>query len=554
MTAVFTSLLTDFGSLLGDSVMVVGVIAALAILALVAAMRSHERMSMAMAFRAMPSAMAYYGPNDRLAVWNLAYAERLAEMGITARKGLPHATVLSPVLAQGLSRREEAWLGERVGSTTAVGALEFPLHGGRWANVEFCPTKSGGKIVMLNDITALRNSQAAMKEERDRAEAATRTQSEFLANMSHEIRTPLNGVLGMVQVMEGDTLTPDQRRRLGVVRESGAALLHILNDILDLSKVQAGKFELDSAPFDVERLVEVVVAAFAGLAASKHIELRCEVAPAAVGFWIGDEQRLRQVISNLISNALKFSDRGAVTLSVDADAGGLIFNVRDRGVGITSDQLPRLFEKFMQADSSMTRRHGGTGLGLAICREFVLLMGGEITATSTLGEGSCFSVRVPLMRTAAPAPAAQDTASDHPHSTPGRPIRVLAAEDNMTNQIVLNAMLRAVDADLTLVENGREAVEAFASGDFDVILMDIQMPQMSGVDATGAIRAMEAASLRARTPILALTANVMTHQVAEYMAAGMDGCVAKPIDLKALIRAINDVLAPPQTHNHSAAA
>jgi signal transduction histidine kinase/CheY-like chemotaxis protein len=380
---------------------------------------------------------------------------------------------------------------------------------------------------------------------RDAADAANIAKSRFLANMSHEIRTPLNGVLAMAEVMARDKLAGVQRERLAVVRQSGEQLLSVLNDVLDLSKIEAGKLELEVQDFDLERVAQSVGDGFAAVADAKHLAFRVEVAPEARGAWRGDGDRLRQILSNLVSNALKFTPSGEVTARFElADAGGIRLAVTDTGIGIPADKIGALFEKFTQADSSTTRRYGGTGLGLAICRELAHLMHGSISVVSKEGEGSTFFAELPLERgaagLAAPAP---DVAAEMEQ----RSIRLLAAEDNPVNQKVLQAIVEPMDVDLEIVADGRSAVEAWRNGDYDVILMDIQMPLMDGIAATREIRAAEAAEDRRRTPILALTANALVHQIEEYLAAGMDGHIAKPIEIAKLYEAVNRALvAAPQ--------
>ena len=384
-----------------------------------------------------------------------------------------------------------------------------------------------------------------LMEARDAANAANIAKSQFLANMSHEIRTPLNGVLAMAEVMDRSELSGVQRERLGVVRQSGEQLLAVLNDVLDLSKIEAGKLELVEQDFDLERLANSVFDGFGALAAEKGLRFEVEVAPAARGAWRGDADRLRQIVANLVSNAVKFTAAGAVTARFEtADAGGLRLSVTDTGIGIAGDKILTLFEKFTQADSSTTRQYGGTGLGLAICRELAQLMGGQVSVLSQEGEGSTFIVELPFARGS--GVAAAEAPAPAPDVQSGR-VRVLAAEDNMVNQKVLKAIVEPMDVELTLVGDGRAAVDAWRTGAFEVILMDIQMPVMDGITAAKTIRAAELMERRPRTPILALTANALVHQVEEYLAAGMDGHVAKPIEISKLYDAMNRALSDAAT-------
>ena len=286
-------------------------------------------------------------------------------------------------------------------------------------------------------------------------------------------------------------------------------------------------------------MVEQARANFEIMAQAKNLEFSFEVGEAAAGWWRGDADRLRQIVGNLLSNAIKFTPQGAISARIDAaPAGGLRMVVTDTGVGIAPEKLPSLFEKFTQADNSATRRFGGTGLGLAICRELTQMMGGSIDVQSREGHGSTFSVELPLTR----GEAADGTSVQVAPTSGDRNIRLLAAEDNPTNQQVLAAVMESLGIDIDIVGDGKQAVDAWRVGGYDLILMDIQMPVMDGIDAAREIRGVEAAERRKRIPIVALTANALTHQVDEYMAAGMDGHVAKPIEIAKLYEAISAAL------------
>jgi signal transduction histidine kinase/AmiR/NasT family two-component response regulator len=382
-------------------------------------------------------------------------------------------------------------------------------------------------------------------EARERAaEAANRAKSEFLSNMSHELRTPLNGVLGMAQALTTDRLTDLQQERVSVIRRSSESLLAVLNDLLDLSRIEANALGLDVAEFDLAELVDGVVAAYQPAAAEKALAFDLAFAPAAGGCYLGDAARVRRILLGLAGNAVKFTAAGRISLSVDRDADHVIFAMSDTGIGIAEADLARLFEGFFQADAGLERRYGGAGIGLAVCHELASLMGGTIEAQSAPGEGSTFTVRLPL-QPAQVASAGESAEANSADSARPADLRVLVAEDNATNQMVIKTLLAPAGVTPTLVENGREAVAAWEGQAWDIILMDIQMPEMNGVEATCAIRQRERQVGRARTPILAVTANAMSHQVAEYMAVGMDGVVPKPLDMAELLGAIEAALAHP---------
>ena len=399
--------------------------------------------------------------------------------------------------------------------------------------------------------TALRAARKRAEAGELAAEAANAAKSAFLATMSHEIRTPLNGVLGMAQAMAADKLSEVQRERLVVVHRSGEALLAILNDVLDLSKIEAGKLELESIEFDLADLAQGSYSAFTALANKKGLSFALDIAHGR-GRYLGDPTRVRQILYNLISNALKFTDQGEIRVTAVRRGAMLEIEVADTGVGISPENLVRLFQKFDQLDSSTTRRFGGTGLGLAICHELAQLMGGDIAVESELGKGSRFVLRLPLPYVGEERGAPELAPAPPAELAPMR-LRVLAAEDNAVTQLVLTTLLHQLGVEPRVVDNGEAAVEAWANSEWDVILMDVQMPVMDGIAATAEIRALEAERRRRRTPIIALTANAMAHQVEHYLAAGMDGHVAKPIAAVDLFQALADAVQDGDSHGRSAA-
>ncbi|HEY2660536.1 MAG TPA: ATP-binding protein [Caulobacteraceae bacterium] len=409
-------------------------------------------------------------------------------------------------------------------------------------------------IGAIQNVTAHKAAERALLQARDEAEQASQAKSSFLATMSHEIRTPLNGVLGMAQAMSADALSPAQRERLDVIRESGESLLAILNDLLDLSKIEAGKLELEDVEFDIGQLAYSAHAAFTAIAVKKGLSFDLTVSPGARGVYLGDCTRVRQILYNLVSNALKFTETGGVSLDIGDCPGGLEIKVRDTGIGIPAERLPHLFQKFEQADASTTRRFGGTGLGLAICRELALSFGGTIEVESVEGKGTTFLVRLPLQRIGEERQVPETLADPSADFEPGAELRVLAAEDNSVNQLVLRTLLRQAGIDPVIVSDGAEAVAAWRAREWDLILMDVRMPVMDGPAATRAIRELEAKLDRRRTPIVALTANAMAHQVEDYLQVGMDAFVPKPIEIARLFEVLQAVLDAGETAEAEAVA
>lgn len=378
------------------------------------------------------------------------------------------------------------------------------------------------------------------------AEAANRAKTDFLATMSHEIRTPLNGVLGMAQIMASGELAEVQRRRLDTIVASGQSLLALINTILDVSRIEDGKMEIIETPFDLSGQMDTLRQLYGGLARDKGLDFSLDLSPAAAGWRRGDAERLRQVLSNLISNAIKFTETGAVGVTVDGDEDCIVAHVTDTGVGIPEAQRERLFTKFAQLDSSSTRRVGGSGLGLSICKALAELMGGQITFTAPPEGGACFTLTVPMARVAAPAAVAPSTPVALADASSGADSeaapRILVVDDNQTNRAVLLTLLGHLGVDAHFAVDGHGAVAMWRRERWDVILMDVHMPEMDGLQACQAIREGEQLDGRARTPIIAVTASVLPHERARYAQTGMDAVVAKPVEVPRLLEALAEVL------------
>ncbi len=392
----------------------------------------------------------------------------------------------------------------------------------------------------LEEQVVVRTSQ--LEEARDRAEEAGRAKSDFLAMMSHEIRTPLIGVLGMAELLASSPLDEEQRQQVATIRASGDTLLVIINDILDFSKVEANKLELDVGDVDLAAELDHVARLYRPLALAKGVALDLELDEVTTRVVRGDRVRIRQIVSNLVSNAVKFTHVGSVAVRArterdhemrDQDMVTVVIDVIDTGIGIPRERLGRLFQAFSQADASTTRRFGGTGLGLAISERLARMMGGNVQVRSDVGIGSVFSLRLFLEPGGAtphidePVVAVDDAAIAS--------LRVLVAEDNAVNRKVAVALLGRLGLQVDLANDGREAVEAARSGDYDVILMDMQMPEMDGLEATSIIRTL---ALDRRPVIVALTANAFDADRDACLDAGMDDFMTKPFTLDQLRQAL----------------
>jgi len=489
------------------------------------------------AIEAMQDAVALYDSGERLVLANLASMARTPRF----LELLDESTKFEDVL-RGFWAAERDALGDPQFEDLIQGRLdhfrladgspfETETADGEWYASRYFRTHDNGTISVTTNITPAKRAAAEVEAARDVAEAANHAKSAFLASMSHEIRTPMNGVLGFTELLLETDLTAVQRRHLRGIQEAGKSLLSLINDILDLSKIEAGKLEFESVPISPDAIVDSAVSILRPQFAAKGIDLRVEHAPD-VPMWIdGDPTRVRQILLNLMSNALKFTDRGRVLVRSGlrhGDGGDLLrFEVQDSGIGIPADRLHLLFQDFSQVDRSTTRRFGGTGLGLAICKRLAEAMGGEVGVISEPCAGSTFWFTIVCSKAMSP----EKIEFVRPGGE-GLPAKILVAEDLPMNQLVIEGLLRGAGHDVVFAVNGVEAVAVVESELFDLVLMDMEMPKMDGITATRMIRA--GTGPMRDVPIVALTANAFLGDAALCRAAGMNDFLSKPIDRAAL--------------------
>ncbi len=511
------------------------------------ALRAEQRLREAI--DVLPEGIVFLDAEGRYILWNKKYADiyrRSADLFEPGRK-------LADTLRIGVARgdypdaigREDDWVAERLALMKNPGVRhEQRISDGRWIMIEERATSDGGVIGLRVDITEMKEQAQALRQALTRAEAANKAKSDFLANMSHEVRTPLNGVLGLASVLANTRLDPSQRDIVQTIVASANTLDALLGDILTYSRLESGRLQLNNEPFRLPQVIDETLGLFRTQAADKGLRLEVDIAKGLDAEVIGDAARLKQVLSNLVSNAIKFTAEGEVRVRLSAAGQAetlrYVLEVADTGIGFEPDDAGRLFARFEQADSSITRKYGGTGLGLAICRQLVDLMGGAIIATGRPAKGATFTVELPLPLAEPCEPAVAAVEEAEPPS-PG--LRILVAEDNPTNRKVAELMLGSIGAVVDCVENGREAVEAVRRGAYHLALIDLQMPVMDGLSAIRAIRAEEAEQGRPRLPLVVLSANVMPEHLAASKAAGADGHIGKPIRADELLGVVSEAAA-----------
>jgi len=500
------------------------------------------------ALESMGDAFLLCDADDKVIRWNDRYLELFPWLKPVLRAGVPFRLLAQTAGAYEMGHgadpeKVRTWVESRMAARRQI-SDEFvqPLQGGTAVSTVERRTPDGGMVSVYRDMS---QKEARLSRAMKAAEAASEAKSQFLANMSHEIRTPLNAVLGLNGLLLKSSLDAQQRQHAELVQSSGQLLLSLISDILDLTRIDAGRIELQAIPFDPRAVVGEVVSLLQTRAQAQGLQLRRDIDAKVPAVLVADAVRLRQVLLNLIGNALKFTDQGGVEVRVRCESTGpelrLVIEVEDTGIGIAAEVLPQLFDRFTQGDATSARRHGGSGLGLAITREIVKRMGGSISVRSSLGQGSCFTATLrcePGEGAPAEAEASKGSwrASSWSTLPTGGSMSILVAEDNEVNQLLIESLLKLLGHQPSTVANGRQALERAAAGGWDAILMDMQMPELDGLAATQAIRRLSPPLNE--VPIIAMTANARAEDRAACFAAGMDDFLSKPVDVKALQAAL----------------
>jgi signal transduction histidine kinase/DNA-binding response OmpR family regulator len=513
---------------------------------------ARERLILAM--EAMDDGIAFLDSDERLILCNEAYRRFMRHMPeiVTPGTALP-AAILHAARA-GVAPPDEtpaAWADRQLATLRSERPALIPYGPRKWARVSMRYEADRRAVVLVSDVSEERQRQreleqalVAAEKSRAEAEAANQAKSTFLATMSHEIRTPMNGVLGMMEVLEAEGVDDDQARTVATMRESAQALLRIIDDVLDFSKIEAGALALEEAPFSLTGLVDGVVTTFHSQAERKGLSLVSAIAPGSTDALLGDPTRVRQILFNLLGNALKFTDRGGAMIRARTEPLGngrtrAILSVSDTGIGLSATQRARLFQPFSQADGSTTRRYGGTGLGLSIVRRLAQLMGGDVAVESAPGAGSTFTVTLDLIAAPADSPLVDLPVIELPAVMPAPAPHfdgnnVLVVDDHPINREVLVRQLLALGVAADSAADGREGLRAWQAGHYAIVFADIHMPQMDGFEMTAEIRRQELANKQSRTPIVGVTANAMAGEDERCRAAGMDGYLSKPVSLARL--------------------
>lgn len=512
---------------------------------------SKARSQLSAAMEALPDGFAVYDADERVVLTNAKYRQLYPRIADAIKPGVTFSELIRLAAYRGqipeAVGREKDWIRERLQQfQSAQGMHEQLTAEAKLLRYYDQPTEDGGRVCLRMDVTELHRA-------RQDAEAASHAKTAFLANMSHEIRTPMNGVLGMIDLLSETPLEPAQQHMLTTIRASGDALIQIINDTLDLARIEAGKIAIEPRPFVAAELVERICALHRVTAERKGIRLDLFLELAPEEAFLGDATRVAQILNNIIGNAVKFTEFGRVDVRLAQDAQDrLVFHVRDTGIGMTDEQVARIFDEFEQADMTITRRFGGSGLGMAIVDRLVGMMDGQINVRSALGVGTEIDIALPLTRT--DAPEAESRAKRQDQVLTRSDLRILAAEDNSTNTLVLKQMLKTLGITAHFVTDGEAAIAAFTTAEYDVLLLDIRMPRMGGIQALEEIRKHCARFDRKMPPSLAATANVMETQVAEYLAAGFTDVLSKPYKRIDLVSKLNALTAEIATRdaNHPA--